>query len=115
MQPSKKYQPQDYNVHRNRERELEDKLEEHERELRDLCRRKSGIPIMHLSVERFLQNNRRVPGVSHFYIFLSLDPIMMVYSVSINGNMEYYSMEQQLNHTSMLTQYLLKMMIYVVE
>ena len=69
---------------------------------------------MHLSVERFLQNNRRVPGVSHFYIFLSLDPIMMVYSVSINGNMEYYSMEQQLNHTSMLTQYLLKMMTYVV-
>ena len=69
MQPSKKYQPQDYNVHRNRERELEDKLEEHERELRDLRRRKSGIPIMHLSVERFLQNNRRVPGVSHFFYY----------------------------------------------
>ena len=39
---------------------------------------------------------------------------MMVYSVSINGNMECYSMEQQLNHTSMLTQYILKMTTYVV-
>ena len=38
----------------------------------------------------------------------------MAYSVSINGNMEYYSMERQLNHTSMLTQYLLKMMTYLV-
>ena len=38
----------------------------------------------------------------------------MAYSVSINGNMECYSMEHQLNHMSMLTQYLLKMMTYVV-
>ena len=68
---------------------------------------------LHLSVERFLQNNQRVPGVSQLSYCWNL--IIMVYSVSINGNMECYLMEQQLNHTSMLTQYLLKMMIYVVE
>jgi hypothetical protein len=62
---------------------------------------------LNLSVERFLQNNQPVLGVSRSFLWLKL--IMMVYSVSTNGNMECYLTERQSIHTSMLTQYFLKL------